>query len=60
MNGVYASDLGLWNNDAGEIVRHHRSLGLEGKVKLLFNIFPEAAVYLANRDVGGYRKIDEL
>jgi membrane complex biogenesis BtpA family protein len=47
-SGVYASDFGLWNTNAGEVVRHqHRIHG--GKVKLLFNIVPEAAVYLGNR-----------
>lgn len=51
MSGVYASDLGLWNLDTGDIVRYHRSLGLKDKVKLLFNIYPEAAVYLAERDI---------
>ena len=51
MSGVYAGDLGLWNTNTGEIVRHHRSLGLKGKVKLLFNIFPEAAAYLGDRDI---------
>jgi membrane complex biogenesis BtpA family protein len=49
-SGVYASDFGLWNPNCGEIVRHQRAIGAE-HVKLLFNIVPEAAVYLANRDV---------
>ncbi len=49
-SGVYASDFGLWNTNAGEVVRHqHRLHG--GKVKLLFNIVPEAAVYLGGRGV---------
>jgi membrane complex biogenesis BtpA family protein len=49
-SGVYASDFGLWNTNAGEVVRHqHRVCG--GKVKLLYNIVPEAAVYLGNRSV---------
>ena len=49
-SGVYASDFGLWNPNCGEIVRHQHAVGAE-KVKLLFNIVPEAAQYLANRDV---------
>jgi membrane complex biogenesis BtpA family protein len=49
-SGVYASDFGLWNPNAGEIVRHQRSIGAE-EVKLLFNIVPEAAKYLADRDI---------
>ena len=46
--GVYASDFGLWNTNCGEIVRHQYRLGAQ-KVKLLFNIVPEAAVYLGSR-----------
>lgn len=49
-SGVYASDFGLWNTNAGEVVRHqHRIQG--ANVRLLFNIVPEAAVYLGNRTV---------
>ena len=49
-SGVYASDFGLWNPNAGEIVRHQHAIGAEN-VKLLFNIVPEAAKYLANREI---------
>lgn len=49
-SGVYASDFGLWNTNCGEIVRHQHAIGAEN-VKLLFNIVPEAAKYLAARDV---------
>ncbi|HEY5671436.1 MAG TPA: BtpA/SgcQ family protein [Anaerolineales bacterium] len=49
-SGVYASDFGLWNPNCGEIVRHQHAIGAEN-VKLLFNIVPEAAQYLAKRDV---------
>ena len=48
--GVYASDFGLWNTNAGEVVRHQHGIGAQD-VRLLFNIVPEAAVYLAERDV---------
>lgn len=48
--GVYASDFGLWNRDCGRIIRHAHSIGAEA-VKLLFNIVPEGAVYLSDRDV---------
>ena len=51
MNGVYTGDLGLWNNDTGKIVRHARELDVFGKVKLLFNIYPESASYLGSRDI---------
>lgn len=49
-SGVYASDFGLWNPNAGEIVRHQHAIGAEN-VKLLFNIVPEAAKYLADRNI---------
>ena len=49
-SGVYASDFGLWNPDPGDIIRHGHAIGAEG-VRLLFNIVPEAARYLGDRDV---------
>jgi len=48
--GVYASDFGLWNTNVGETIRHKRNIGATN-VKLLFNIVPEAAMYLADRDI---------
>jgi membrane complex biogenesis BtpA family protein len=47
--GVYAGDFGLWNTNCGAVVRHQHNIGAE-KVKLLFNIVPEASNYLADRD----------
>ena len=48
--GVYASDFGLWDTNCGAIVRHQHRIG--GKdIKLFFNILPEAAAYLADRDI---------
>ena len=49
-SGVYASDFGLWDTDAGATVRHQHAVDAED-VKLLFNIVPEAAVYLGGRDL---------
>jgi hypothetical protein len=49
-SGVYASDFGLWDTNAGKTVRHQHAIHAED-VKLLFNIVPEAAVYLQKRDV---------
>jgi membrane complex biogenesis BtpA family protein len=49
-SGIYASDFGLWNTNCGEVVRHQHAIHAE-RVKLLFNIVPEAAVYLGHRDV---------
>lgn len=49
-SGVYGSDFGLWNTNAGAVVRHQHAVGGQ-QVKLLFNIVPEAAAYLGNRDV---------
>ena len=48
--GVYASDFGLWNTSSGEVIRHQHAIGGQG-VRLLYNIVPEAAVYLGSRDV---------
>ncbi len=48
--GVYASDFGLWNTNVGETVRHQYRIGAQD-VKLLYNIVPEAAEYLAHREV---------
>lgn len=48
--GVYASDFGLWNTNCGEVIRHQHVIGA-GHIKLLFNIVPESAVYLSNRNV---------
>jgi uncharacterized protein len=48
--GVYASDFGLWNTNAGEVIRHQHAIGAQ-HVRLLFNIVPEAAAYLGNRSV---------
>ncbi len=50
MSGVYAGDFGLWNTNVGEIVRHKVHLGL-ADLKMLFNIVPEAAKYLAERGI---------
>ena len=47
--GVYASDFGLWNTNCGEVVRHQHAVHGQ-EVRLLFNIFPEASVYLSQRD----------
>ncbi|MDY6873559.1 MAG: BtpA/SgcQ family protein [Chloroflexota bacterium] len=49
-SGVYASDFGLWDTNAGATVRHQHAVNAED-VKLLFNIVPEAAVYLGGRDI---------
>lgn len=48
--GVYGSDYGLWNTDAGTVVRHQRRMRGEN-VKLIFNIVPESAAYLGDRDI---------
>jgi uncharacterized protein len=46
--GVYGSDFGLWNTNAGAVIRHQHEVGGE-RVRLLFNIVPEAAAYLGQR-----------
>lgn len=59
ISGVYASDFGLWNTKPGEVARHRARLGIKN-VKMLFNIVPEAAVYLANRDITEIAKTTEF
>jgi len=49
-SGVYASDFGLWNTNTVAGVRRQHGIGAKD-VKCLFNIVPEAAVYLAERDI---------
>ena len=53
--GVYASDFGLWNTNIGKTIRHQHKVGA-GDVKLLFNIVPEAAKYVADRDIESIAK----
>jgi len=48
--GVYASDFGLWNTNVGETARHRRRIGASG-VRLLFEVVPEAAVYMGGRPI---------
>ena len=53
--GVYASDFGLWDTNVGEVARHRARVG-GSDVKLLFNIVPESATYLAERDLESITK----
>lgn len=55
MSGVYASDFGLWNTDSGKIARHRMEVCAEN-VRMLYNIVPEAAKYLADRDIAEIAK----
>ncbi len=48
--GVYASDFGLWNTNCGEVIRHQHHVHGQ-HIKLFFNIVPESAVYLAERNI---------
>lgn len=48
--GVYASDFGLWNTEVGRTARHRFAVSGQD-VRLLFNIVPEAASYVAGRDL---------
>ena len=57
--GLYASDFGLWNTNCGEAARQRRRLGGEN-VRLFFNIVPEAAVYLGNRDIAVDCALDRI
>ena len=48
--GVYGSDYGLWNTNAGGVIRHQYRVHGQN-VRLLFNIVPESAAYLGDRDI---------
>jgi uncharacterized protein len=53
--GAYASDFGLWAPNCGEIIRHQKTVCGE-RLKLFFNITPEAAVCLGGRDLANVAK----
>ena len=55
MSGVYASDFGLWNTDPGAVARHKLEVN-RPDLKLFYNIVPEAAKYLADRDIAEIAK----
>ena len=55
MSGVYASDFGLWNTNAGAVARHRAEVSRKD-LKLFFNIVPEAAKYLGDRDIAEIAK----
>ena len=48
--GAYASDFGIWNTNCGSVIRHQHAIGAQD-VRLFFNIVPESAGYMAERDV---------
>ena len=48
--GVYGSDFGLWNTNAGDVIRHQHAINAQ-HVRLLFNIVPESAAYLGGRPI---------
>ena len=50
LSGVYESDMGLWQPDAGELLRYRRSLEAP-EVAVLVNITPEFASRLGSRSV---------
>ena len=59
ISGVYASDFGIWNTNAGETARHRHRIGAD-HIKMLYNIVPEAAKYLADRDIAQIAKTTEF
>lgn len=48
--GVYGSDFGIWNTNCGKVIRHQAAVGGQD-VRLFFNIVPESAAYLGNREI---------
>ena len=59
ISGVYASDFGIWNTNSGETARHRHRIGADN-IKMLYNIVPEAAVYIAPREIGSIAKTTEF
>ena len=59
ISGVYASDFGLWDTNVGEVARHKARISA-GHVKMLYNIVPEAASYLADRDIADIARSTEF
>lgn len=59
ISGVYASDFGLWNTNAGETARHRERIGAN-EIKMLYNIVPEAAKYLADRSIADIARSTEF
>jgi len=53
--GVYASDFGLWNTNAGAVIRRQRQLDAL-QVRLFFEVVPEAGVYLGNRPAADHAR----
>ena len=50
ISGAYASDFGVWNTNSGATVRHKARMGGDN-IRLLYNILPESAKYLSDRDL---------
>jgi len=48
--GAYASDFGIWDTSCGDTVRRRNAVGGEN-VRLMYNILPEASVYIAERQI---------
>ena len=59
ISGVYASDFGIWDTDPGKTARHRHRIGAD-HIKMLYNIVPEAAKYLADRDIAQIAKTTEF
>ena len=55
ISGVYASDFGTWDTNAGATARHRHRIGADN-IKMLYNIVPEAAKYLADRPIESIAK----
>lgn len=59
ISGVYASDFGLWNTNAGETARHKARIGAKD-IRMLYNIVPESAKYLADRNIADIARSTEF
>jgi len=60
ISGVYASDFGIWNTNVGKTARHRLRLGIQDKVRMIYNIVPEAACYMGARSIEDIAKTTEF
>lgn len=55
VTGTYESDMGLWNTDAGRLLRERRRLDADG-IAILMNVTPEFASPLGRRTIAEVAK----
>lgn len=51
ISGTYASDFGLWNTNAGAVMRHIYNQRLESQVGVFYSIVPQGSTSLDSRSI---------